>query len=72
MEDSAGDPRHEAFLATEAARLAFLAAVRGMTHGGHPLDVDYLIHLADRLFEVHHQSMVRPRRSGKPLSRTEH
>lgn len=48
------------FRATEAARFAFLAAVKGMTHGEQPLDIDYLIRLTDRLLEAHHQAVMRP------------
>jgi hypothetical protein len=69
--EEAGDTGQDAFLATEAARRAFLTAVRRMTRGDHPLDVEHLIHLADQLCEVHHQSTLRPRRTGKPLP-TEH
>lgn len=55
MYDS-GNAAHDAFETTEAARFAFLGAVRGMTHGRHPVDIDYLIRLADMLFEAHDQS----------------
>ena len=48
-------------VATEAARFAFLGAVRSMTHCSHPVDVDYLIRLADRLFEAHDQSVRQTR-----------
>lgn len=70
MEETS-DTAQDAFLATEVARLAFLTAVRRMTRGDHPLDVEHLIRLADQLCEVHHQSMLRPRRPGKSLP-TEH
>jgi hypothetical protein len=48
------------FRATEAARFAFLAAVKGMTQGEHPPDIDYLIRLTDRLLEAHHQETAKP------------
>jgi hypothetical protein len=60
MVDS-GNAAQDAFQATEAARFAFLGAVRSMTHGSHPVDVDYLIRLADRLFEAHDQSVRQTR-----------
>lgn len=50
----------ESFRATEAARFAFLAAVKGMTQGEHPPDIDYLIRLTDRLLEAHHQETAKP------------
>lgn len=60
MYDS-GSEAQDAFQATEAARFAFLGAVRSMTHGRHPVDVDYLIRLADMLFEAHDQSVLQIR-----------
>lgn len=55
--DDIGNAAQDAFQATEIARFAFLGAVRSMTHGSHPVDVDYLIRLVDVLFEAHDQSV---------------
>lgn len=60
MYDS-GNAAQDAFQGTEAARFAFLGAVRSMTHGSHPVDVDYLIRLADMLFEAHDQAVLHTR-----------
>lgn len=59
--DGGSDPASAvSFRATEAARFAFLAAVKGMTLGEHPPDIDYLIRLTDRLLEAHHQETAKP------------
>lgn len=60
--DDSGSSALDVFQATEAARYAFLAAVRGMTSGDHPLDLDHLIWLVDMLLEAHDQAVIRPRR----------
>ena len=60
MVDS-GNAAQNAFEITEAARFAVLGAVRGMARGSHPVDVDYLIRLADMLFEAHDQSVRQAR-----------
>lgn len=52
----------DAFYATEAARYAFLSAVRGVSSGDHAPDLVYLMRLADVLLEAHDRAVIRPRR----------
>jgi hypothetical protein len=37
----------------ELAKLAFLEAIREMQEGQRPVDVEYLVHLADFVFDAH-------------------